>query len=226
MKTISSRDITIILADDHPLLRDALRGVLEKQPDFKVIAEADNGEEAIILVEKLKPDIIIMDISMPKINGIETTKIIKTKYPNTAVLVLTVHNDSEHILGILEVGAAGYLTKSVFGSEVIHAIRSIVSGEMVFSALIFKELLSKVSRDIEKPLNSTPHEKLTQRENDILRAAAKGLSNKDIAQQLNISIPTVKSYLTEIFSKMKVSSRTEAVITGLRGGFLTLNDLG
>jgi len=117
--------VKIMLADDHPLLRQALRNVLEKQADFEVVAEASNGEEAVNLAVKLQPNVVIMDISMPKLTGLDATRQIKTKCPQTGILVLTVHDDSEHVLSILEAGASGYMTKSVFGEEVIRAVQAV-----------------------------------------------------------------------------------------------------
>lgn len=211
-----------MLADDHPLVRKALRDVLEKQADFEIVAEAGDGEEAVKIATELVPDVVLMDITMPRLNGIEATRQIKSKCPNIAVLVLTVHDDSEHILGILEAGAAGYLTKRVFGEEVIHAIHSVVAGETVLSAEIFQQILKHAMRYATKPITIAVGEKLTVREIEILNWAAKGKSNKDIAAELNLSQATIKSYLSDIFAKLEVASRTEAVIIGLRAGILTL----
>ena len=221
-----ANNITIMLADDHPLLRQALRNVLETQTDFKIIAEASDGEEAVRRAVELVPNVVIMDISMPKLNGLEATQQIKAKCPSIAILVLTVHDDSEHILSILEAGAAGYLTKSVFGEEVIHAVRGVVAGEAVLSASISQQIIKYALRHVvTKRLPLDTVERITARELEILRLAAMGMSNKDIAQKLDLSERTVKGYLAEIFSKLNVSSRTEAVITALRSGALTLDDL-
>ena len=220
--TSETKKITIMLADDHPLVRKALRDVLEKQADFEIVAEAGDGEEAVKIATELVPDVVLMDITMPKLNGIEATRQIKAKCSNIAVLVLTVHDDSEHILGILEAGAAGYLTKRVFGEEVIHAIHSVVAGETVLSAEIFQQILKHAMRYATKPITIAVGEKLTVREIEILNWAAKGKSNKDIAAELNLSQATIKSYLSDIFAKLEVASRTEAVIIGLRAGILTL----
>jgi len=217
--------ITIMLADDHPLLRQALAGILNKQADFEIIAEAGDGEEAVKLATELVPDVVIMDISMPKLNGLEATRQIKARCPNVAILVLTVHSDSEHILGILEAGAAGYLTKSVFGKEVINAVRGVASGETVLSAPILQQILKHALQLMPKSFDLATGEKLSSRELGILKLAARGMSNKDIALKLDLSPRTVKAYMAEIFSKLRVSSRTEAVITGLRAGFLALDDL-
>ncbi len=218
-------NITIMLADDHPLLRQALRSVLEKQTDFEIIAEASDGEEAVRLAVELVPNVVIMDIGMPKLNGLEATRQIKARCPSIAILVLTVHDDSEHILSILEAGAAGYLTKSVFGEEVIHAVHGVVAGETVLSASISRQIIKHALRHITKPLPLGTGEKITGRELEILRLAASGIGNRDIAQRLDLSERTVKGYLAGIFSKLNVSSRTEAVICALRAGFFTLDDL-
>lgn len=217
--------ITILLADDHPLLRLALRSVLEKQDDFEIVAEAGDGEEAVRLAAELVPNVVIMDISMPKLNGLEATRQIKAECPDTAVLVLTVHSDSEHLLGIFEAGATGYLTKSVFGEEVVHTIHAVAAGESVLPVSMLKQLLKHTLRYGTKSLPLDEGEKLTIRELDIFGLLATGMSNKDIALRLDISLRTVKGYLVDIFSKLRVRSRTEAVITGLRAGFITLDDL-
>lgn len=215
----------IMLADDHPLLRQALRNVLEKQPDFEVIAEASHGEEAVKLATEMLPDIVIMDISMPILNGLEATKQIKATNPSIAVLVLTVHSDSEHILSILQAGAGGYLTKSVYGDEVIHAVRALVSGETVLSPAVSQQIFKYAFQHGSKPKDLGMGDKLSSRELEVLHLAAKGISNKDIAQRLGLSLRTVKGYLAGLFQKLNVASRTEAVIICLRKGILTLKDL-
>lgn len=215
--------ISIMLVDDHPLLRQALRAVLERQADFKIVAEADDGEEAVRLASELVPDVVIMDINMPKLDGLEATRRIKANCPSVNVLVLTVYDDSEHLLGILEAGAAGYLTKRVYGQEVINAIRAVVAGDAILSPQIFKQVLKHALKDKPKTVSLDLGEKLTTRELEILNFVAIGLSNKDIARKLNLSLPTVKGYLVGIFSKLNVGSRTEAVATGLRAGFITLD---
>ena len=215
----------IVLADDHPLLRQALRDILEKQPDFEVIAEASNGEEAVKLATEMLPDIVIMDISMPVLNGLEATKQIKATNPSIAVLVLTVHSDSEHILSILRAGAGGYLTKSVYGDEVIHAVRALVSGETVLSPAVSQQIFKYAFQHSSKPKDLGTGNTLSSRELEVLHLAAKGISNKDIAQRLDLSLRTVKGYLAGLFQKLNVASRTEAVIIGLRKGIITLQDL-
>jgi two-component system, NarL family, response regulator LiaR len=218
--------ITVMLADDHPLVRQALKSLLETRANMKIIAEAANGEEAVNLAAKLQPRVIIMDIGMPVMNGLEATRKIKARNPNIAILVLTVHTDREHILGILDAGAAGYLTKVVFGDDVIRAIEAIVAGEAVLTPMILQQILRSVPREPDKTLVLSSGVNLTPREQLILKLAARGKSNKDIASELNLSVRTIKAHLADLFSKIGVSSRTEAVVCGLKTGILTLNDLG
>lgn len=217
--------IRIMLADDHPLLRQALRNVLEKQHDFEIVAEASDGEEAVMLTTELIPDVVIMDISMPKLNGLEATKQIKTKFPMIAVLVLTVHTDNEHILGILQAGAGGYLTKSVYGNEVISAVHALVAGETVLSHSVSQQILKYAFQHFIKPVSLDASDKLTTRELEVLKLAAKGICNKEIALKLGLSLRTVKGHLADLFLKLSVASRTEAVVISLRKGILTLDDL-
>ncbi len=224
--SLNSVPLKVLLVDDHPLLRKAIRSVLDNQKEFVVIAEASDGLEAVKLASELIPDIVIMDISMPKLNGIEATKQIKAKNPQIAVLVLTVHDDIEHVVGILEAGAAGYLTKSALDEEIVQAVRAIAMGETVFSPEVFREIFKYTFRH---PITPVPMEAggniLSSREAEILKLVARGLSNKEIAEILKISLRTVKGHLVIIFSKLQVGSRTEAIVKGLRAGFLSLNDL-
>jgi len=220
------RKTSIILADDHPVVRKALRNDLEKEADFIVLAEASDGEEAVRLVDEFIPDVIIMDIGMPNMNGIEATRQIKASNPDIIVLVLTVYDDVEHILGILESGADGYLTKNILVEDIIKSIRSVVAGETVLSPQVFQQVLKYALRHSTKPVRLYNGVKLTTRELEILQLIARGISNKEIANELNISARTVKSHMVDIFRKLDVSSRTEAVITSLRTGFINISDIG
>jgi DNA-binding NarL/FixJ family response regulator len=225
----SRQEITrakVLIADDHPLIRQALRNDIEKEPDFEIVGEAGNGAEAVELSGKLLPDIVIMDISMPVLNGVEATKQIKTQHPNISVLILTVHTDTESIFGLLQAGASGYLTKSVFSNEIIHTLRTLVAGETVLCPEVTKEVLKYALKYVTKPVKLEEGGTITGKQVEILRLATRGLSNKEIGLKLGISERTVKSYLGEIFSKLSVFSRTEAIYVGLKMGILTLEDLG
>jgi two-component system, NarL family, response regulator LiaR len=215
--------IRVVLVDDHAVLRQGLRRLLEDEPDIEVVGEAANGLEAIAVTRALAPDLVLMDVVMPRLNGLEATKQIKQSNPATAVLVLSAHDDDRYVLGLLEAGAAGYLLKSATAQEVIHAIRAVHAGEAVLHPAIAGRLLSRAARPPTRVTLVHGNELLTEREVEVLRCAAKGLSNKEIASQLVLSVPTVKAHLVNIFNKMGVGSRTEAVMQALNQGWMELD---
>jgi DNA-binding NarL/FixJ family response regulator len=217
---------TVLIVDDHPLFRRSVRAVLEDESDFEVVGEASNGIEAVKLADEMRPSVILMDITMPELDGLEATRQIKAEHPEIAVLVLTIHNDEQHALEILQAGAAGYLTKSAYGDEIVSAIRGVISGEMVLSPTIGKRLLELAARYPTKPVLLPAGEKLSSRELQIMKLAARGMTNKEISLELGISLRTVKRLLDNIFSTLRVSSRTEVVIQGMRMGLLSIDDLG
>ncbi|MFC1909887.1 response regulator [Chloroflexota bacterium] len=221
---MKAKSIKLLIADDHPLFRQSLRNVLENEPDFNVIGEASNGSEAVAMASELNPDVVLMDITMPVLDGLEATRQIKSAHPEIAVLVLTIHSDEQHAVEILEAGAAGYLTKSVFGEDIVHSIRGVVSGEMVLSPLIGQQLLKLASRYPRKAVALPAGEKLMPRELQILKLAARGMSNKAIASELELSLRTVKRHFDNIFSVLHVNSRTEAVTACLRTGLISIDE--
>ena len=214
--------LKILIADDHPLLREALRHALDREKDVEVIAEASDGEEAVKLASELKPDVVVMDIVMPKLNGIEATKKIKEIAPNIAILILTAYDDEEYVLGLLDAGAAGYLLKSARGRDLVEAIRAIRSGGSVLHPNIIAKLLK---RAMTAPVEEHKHTELfSERELQILKLVALGGSNKGIAGKLFLSERTVKAHLTNIFNKLNVASRSEAIVKGLKWELVTLED--
>ncbi len=218
--------IRVLLADDHAVVREGTRQLLEREPDLEVVGEAADGQEAVELARQVQPDVAIIDIAMPNMNGIEATKRIKTDRPATAVLILTAYDDDQYIFALLEAGAAGYLLKNVHGRELIDAVRAVYGGESVLHPRVARKVLDRFASGKSKPKPAVLPEQLSEREMEVLRLAARGLSNKDIAKELVLSVRTVQAHLGNIFNKMGVGSRTEAVIYGLKEGWLTLDDVG
>jgi DNA-binding NarL/FixJ family response regulator len=217
-----SKVIRVLLADDHALVREGTRRLLETENDVEVVAEAASGEEAVEATKRLHPDIAIMDIAMPGMGGIEATRSIKVSCPETAVLVLSAYDDEPYLMKLLEVGAAGFLLKSVHGRDLISAIRAVSRGESVLQPSIAEKIMLRMSSQTESQQSMT--DLLSEREFEVLRLAARGLPNKEIARRLGLSIRTVHSHLANIFMKMQVGSRTEAVLLALRQGMISLQD--
>ena len=217
--------IRIMLAEDHKVVREGTRRLLESQSDFQVVGEASDGIEAVELAKKLRPEIIIMDVSMPRLNGIEATKEIKSLYPNIAILVLTGYDDDEYVFALLEAGAAGYLLKESSGEELIEAIRQVMAGETVLHPKIMRKVLNRLRAPVEEQVTQALGEVLSDREMEVLRLAAKGMRNMEIADNLTLSVRTVQTHLRSIFNKLGVGSRSEAIVYGLKKGWLTLEEL-
>lgn len=216
--------IRILLADDHVLVREGTRELLGREDDLEVIAEAGDGEDAVRLAAAERPDVALVDIAMPKLNGIEATKQIKVQSPGTAVLILTAYDDDQYVFALLEAGAAGYLLKNVRGRDLVEAVRSVHAGESVLHPVIARKVIDRFARPPDQALDESPLMPLSERELEVLKLAAKGMSNKDIARQLYLSTRTVQAHLSAIFTKMEVGSRTEAVVQALQKGWFTLED--
>ncbi len=221
---MSSDKIRVIIADDHVVLREGTRELLQKEDDLEVVGEAGDGEETVELVRRTKPDVAILDIAMPKLNGIEATKQIKAISPGTAVLILTGYEYDQYVFALLEAGAAGYLLKDVRAQELIEAVRAVKAGASVLHPVVARKVLDRFVRTDNKA-KASRLPPLTEREIEVLRCAAKGLGNREIAEELNVSVRTVQSHLGNIFNKLKVASRIEAVLVGLKNGLVTLEDV-
>ena len=217
--------IKILLAEDHTVVREGTKKLLESQPDFEIVGEANNGEEAVELTKKLHPDVVVMDIAMPKLSGIEATKQIKAIYPGTAILVLTGYDYDEYVFALIEAGAAGYLLKEASGDELINAIRLVVAGEPVLHPRIIRKILDRLRSPVEETPETASSEPLTTREMEVLGLASRGMSNAEIADTLYLSVRTVQAHLRSIFNKLGVGSRSEAIVYALKKGWLSLDQL-
>ena len=217
-----AKRIRILVAEDHAIVREGTRRVLEQEADIEVIAEAADGEEAVALANRLRPDVAVMDIVMPRMNGVEATRQIKDLSPSTAVLVLSAYDDDQFVLSLIEAGAAGYLLKSVHGRELVAAIRSVHEGEPVFHPSIMRKVLGHLKPGERSVEGGAGLEQFSEREREVLRLATEGLSNKEIARALSLNVRTVQAHFTRVFRKLQVGSRTEAVLKGLKEGWFTL----
>lgn len=217
--------IRVLLAEDHTIVRKGISEFVQREPDMEVIGEVGDGEEAIKMTAELQPDIVVMDIVMPNLNGIEATKRIKELYPSVAVLILTAYDYDQYIFALLEAGAAGYLMKGARVSELIDAIRAVYAGESVLHPVIARRVIDRMISLAPKFSEPQEAEALSGREMEVLKLTAKGISNKEIAEQLFLSQRTVQAHLGNIFNKLGVASRTEAVLYGLRRGWFTMKDL-
>ncbi|UCH86711.1 MAG: response regulator transcription factor [Dehalococcoidia bacterium] len=216
--------ISVLLAEDHVVVREGTRELIQRERDMEVIGEAGNGEEATKLAAELRPDVVLMDIAMPKLNGIEATKQIKALCPATAVLILTAYDSDQYIFALLEAGAVGYLLKNVRGSELIQAIRAVHAGESVLHPAVTRKVISRFKGIQGKLGEDQAVHPLTERELEVLRLASQGMTNSEIAKRLCLSVRTIQCHLGNIFSKLAVGSRTEAVLYALRRGWFSLQD--
>jgi DNA-binding NarL/FixJ family response regulator len=218
--------IRIILADDHVMLRQGTAELLRRQADIDVVGEAANGQEAVTLAQQTQPDIVVMDVRMPVLSGVEATRIIREQLPQVQVLVLTAHDDDQYIFSLLQAGASGYLLKTAPMNDLLKAIRQVHAGESPLDPTIARKVVARMAKtsspDLVSGNQEQPGETLTPRELEVLQLLAQGMSNRAIAETLFISDRTVQAHLTSIFAKTQVSSRLEAVLNGIRRGWLTL----
>lgn len=217
--------ISVLIADDHFVVRQGTRNLLEQEPDIKVVGEASDGAEAIKMAVELKPDIVLMDISMPVVDGIEATRQIKTKCPEVNILILSAYDDDQFIYKLLQAGAAGYILKNVHGHELIAVVRAVYHGESVLHPAIARKVMSRFTSSSINPPAQTSVEELTARESELLKLITRGLSNKEVAAEMKLSIRTVQGNVQELFKKLGANSRTEAVINALKKKLVTLEDV-
>ena len=213
---MSDQSIRILIADDHPVFRFGLRALLESQPDLEVLAEVDSGEEAVQLVKELQPDVVLMDVNMPGMNGIEATRQITAANSDAAILIITMLDD-DTVFTAMQAGARGYLLKGAQGEETLRAIRAVANGEVIFSPGVAEQMMAYFARGM-KTTPEAPFPDLTQRESEIVELLAQGLTNAAIAEKLVLSPKTIRNNVSNIFSKLQVATRSEAIIKAREAG--------
>jgi len=213
--------IRILLADDHVIVRDGLRALLEKQPDMAVVAEAEDGRDCVRLAEEHTPDIVIMDIAMPNMNGIEATRRITASLPRTAVVILSMHQDESYVLRSLKAGAKGYLLKDSLRSDIIDAIRAVYQGRSFLTRKVGRILQEDYVRQLERRGLDDSYDLLTDREREILQLVAEGQTNKEVANLLNVSLTTVETHRTHILHKLGLHSIPELILYAVRKGIIS-----
>jgi two-component system, NarL family, response regulator NreC len=212
--------IRILLADDHTVVRKGLRLLLESQPEFQVVAEAANGREAVALAEEHRPDVVVMDIAMPLLNGSEAARQITAKLPAIAVVILSMHSDEAYVLKALKAGARGYLLKDSADDDLIQAVKAVSRGTSFFSAAISKMLVEDHVREMQERKLEDSFDLLTTREREVLQLFAEGKNNKDVANLLNLSLYTVETHRANIFQKLNLHSSAELVLYAIRKGVI------
>ncbi len=214
------KKISVLLVDDHSMVRQGIRQLLELETDIKVIGEASDGEQAIELIQKLSPDVILMDINMPKMNGLKALTEIKQRNVNVKIIMLTIHQDREYLIKTIQLGAEGYVLKDADSKILVEAIRSVNLGEKYIQSNMTSELIEEFNRVAMQKKSKKSEPVLTQREIEVLRLIAEGKLNKEIALSLYISEKTVKNHVSNIFKKLNVQDRTQAAIYALKNNLL------
>ena len=213
--------IRVLVADDHAIVRKGIRALLATEPDIKVVGEAENGQEAVTEAERLRPDVVLMDLVMPEVDGIEAIRRITARRPEARILVLTSFAADDKVFPAIKAGALGYLLKDSGPEELVQAIHQVYRGESSLHPTIARKLLQELSGPSERPPTPEP---LTEREVEVLRLVARGQSNREIADQLVISEATVRTHVSNVLGKLHLASRTQAALYALREGLASLED--
>jgi DNA-binding NarL/FixJ family response regulator len=215
--------IRLLIADDHRLFRQGLRQLCELLGGFEVVGEAENGQEAVDLAHRLKPDVILMDINMPVLDGVQATHFITEENPSARVIILTMYRQDQYVLEAIKAGARGYLLKDIDEQELVDAVQAIHQGEAMINPSLASKVLDEFRRLSEAVAETEGIEQLTQGEMEVLRLVAQGADNKTIAQRLALSERTIANRLSNVYQKLQVNSRTQAALVALRRGWATLD---
>lgn len=212
--------ICVLVADDHPIFRFGMRAILGAEPDMELVGEATDGEQAVARAFELRPDVVLMDLNMPVMNGIDATRRIIEGVPSTGILVLTMFEDDDSVFAAMRAGARGYLLKGTDGAETLKAIRSIAGGEAIFGPGIAQRLMSYFAQPGQEPGAKADHAfpQLTEREHELLELIARGYTNTAIADRLYLSPKTVRNYVSAIFAKLQVTDRAQAIVRAREAG--------
>lgn len=213
--------VRVLLADDHTVMRAGLRSLLERQPHFEVVGEAEDGRQTVELAASLSPDVVVMDIGMPNLNGIEATRQIVAKQPTTSVVILSMHSDEAYVMRAMKAGARAYLLKDSAEADLIRAIQSVSQGKSFFSPKISRILAEDYVRLLKQKGVEDSYELLTSREREILQLLAEGKSNKEVATLLNLSLYTVETHRSRILQKLNLHSSAELVLYAVRKGIIS-----
>ncbi|MEZ5356835.1 MAG: response regulator transcription factor [Bryobacteraceae bacterium] len=212
--------IRILLADDHTVMRRGLRLLLEQEPDLEIAGEAGDGREAVALAESLRPEVVVMDIGMPLLNGIEATRQITEAFAGTRVVVLSMYSDESYVLRALKAGARGYILKDSAEADLLRAVRAVSEGKSFFSPRVSRMLLEDYIRQLKEKGEEDSYELLTSREREILQLLAEGKSNKDVANLLNLSLYTVETHRSHILQKLNIHTVPELILYAVRKGII------
>ena len=215
------RKTRVLLADDHQLMRSGIRLMLEREPDLSVVGEAGDGREAVALAKSLKPDVVVMDIGMSNLNGIEAAQQMTGDRPEIAVVMLSMHSDESYVLRALKAGARGYLLKDSAEADLIKAVHAVAGGKSFFSPAVSKVLLDDYVRKLRRSGTEDAYDWLTAREREVLQLIAEGKSNKDIANLLNLSVYTVESHRSNLMEKLNVRGLPELILYAVRKGIIS-----
>lgn len=215
--------IRVLLAEDHTIVRKGLRALLDDETDIEVVGEAEDGRETVRQVERVHPDVVLMDITMPLLNGVEATRQIKAQYPEVQVLGLTRHENEEYIYQLLRAGASGYVVKQAAPAELVEAIRAVSQSETYLSPSINPSVVEEYIRQAKAMVKSGPDERLTPREREVLQLVAEGRTNREIAQVLSISVKTVEHHRANLMSKLDLYSAAELTQYAIRTGVIDVD---